>query len=47
MIRKGTEVVDSYGRWFVVDEVTSYGTFICVDEDGGEEELTENEVNLA
>ena len=38
-VRVGLEVM-------TVDEVTDFDTVICIDQDGGEHELTENEIDI-
>ena len=30
----------------IVDEVTEFGTVVCIDQDGGDWELTENEIDI-
>ena len=30
----------------IVDEITEFDTVICIDQDGGDHELTENEIDI-
>ena len=44
-IKEGTEVRVGL-ELMIVDEVTEFDTVICIDQDGGELELTENEIDV-
>ena len=44
-IKEGTEVRVGL-ELMIVDEVTEFDTVICIDQDGGDHELTENEIDI-